>query len=106
LEWLYKFERETIAKTATEIISENSDLFNTIKKHEIIFENAFKELVGIISYVRPLPKPNSRQLFEIFPFFLQRKCSKYTKYFCVFRFQKIRKNFQKFIGSGLERSLF
>ncbi len=35
-------------KTATEIISENSDLYRMIKKHEIILEDAIKQLVRII----------------------------------------------------------
>lgn len=45
----YKFERSSGGvKTATEVISENSDMFRTLKKHEIILDAALKELVSII----------------------------------------------------------
>lgn len=37
------------AVTATQVVSENSELFRTIKKHEIILEDVIKELVGLIS---------------------------------------------------------
>lgn len=43
----YKFDG-TGVKTATEVVSENSDLYRMIKKHEIILESAIKELVNII----------------------------------------------------------
>lgn len=43
----YKFEGGQ-AKTATEVISENSDMYRMIKKHEIILEDAIKQLVRII----------------------------------------------------------
>jgi len=43
----YKFENGSIA-TATQVISENSTLFRTIKKHEIILESVLKELCQII----------------------------------------------------------
>lgn len=43
----YKFDRGAIA-TATQIISENSELFRTVKKHEIILESALIELCRII----------------------------------------------------------
>lgn len=36
------------AKTATEVISENSDMYRMLKKHEIILEDAIKQLVRII----------------------------------------------------------
>jgi len=35
-------------KTATEVISENSDMYRMIKKHEIILEDALKQLIRII----------------------------------------------------------
>lgn len=41
----FKFEGGTTPKTATEVISENSDLFRTIKKHEQILESALRELI-------------------------------------------------------------
>lgn len=43
----YRFESGNI-QTATQVISENSDMYKTIKKHEIILESAIKELVFII----------------------------------------------------------
>lgn len=43
----YKFEKGTVT-TATQVISENSTLFRSIKKHEIILEDVLKELVQII----------------------------------------------------------
>lgn len=46
----YKFENGT-AKTATEVISEKSDLFRTLKKHEIVLENALKGLVKAVSFL-------------------------------------------------------
>lgn len=43
----YKFNQGGIA-TATQIVSENSTLFRSIKKHEIILEDMLKELTRII----------------------------------------------------------
>ena len=43
----YKYNRGSVA-TATQIVSENSTLFRTIKKHEIVLEEMLKELVRII----------------------------------------------------------
>lgn len=43
----YRFDNGAIA-TATQIVSENSELFRTVKKHEIILESALKELCRII----------------------------------------------------------
>lgn len=43
----YKFEQGNIT-TATQVISENSDMFRTLKKHEIILESAMKELCDIV----------------------------------------------------------
>lgn len=43
----YKFDGGSIA-TATQIVSENSSLFRTLKKHEIILERAITELVRIL----------------------------------------------------------
>lgn len=43
----YKFEGGNV-KTATEVISENSDMFRMLKKHEIILEDVLKELIKII----------------------------------------------------------
>ena len=43
----YRFDAGGVA-TATQVISENSNLFRTLKKHEIIVDRAFKELTSII----------------------------------------------------------
>lgn len=43
----YKFDQGGVA-TATQIVSENSTLFRTIKKHEIVLEEMLKELARII----------------------------------------------------------
>lgn len=43
----YRFDGDSV-KTATEVISQNSTLFRTIKKHEIILESALEELARII----------------------------------------------------------
>lgn len=43
----YKFDSSGV-KTATEVISENSDMYRMIKKHEIILEDVLKELIRII----------------------------------------------------------
>lgn len=46
----YRFDGGSVA-TATQIISENSTMFRTIKKHEIILESVLKELCRIILHV-------------------------------------------------------
>lgn len=43
----YRFEKGSVA-TATQVISENSDMFRSLQKHEIILEDVIKELIGII----------------------------------------------------------
>ena len=43
----YRFDQGSIT-TATQVISENSTMFRTIKKHEIILEQAITELCHII----------------------------------------------------------
>ena len=43
----YKFEGGNV-KTATEVISENSDMYRMLKKHEIILEDSIKQLIQII----------------------------------------------------------
>lgn len=45
----YKFDGGSIA-TATQIVSENSDLFRNLKKHEIIIEEALKTITKAIIY--------------------------------------------------------
>lgn len=45
----FTFSENTLApKTATEVISENSDLFRTIKKHEQVLESAVRNIVNVI----------------------------------------------------------
>lgn len=46
----YRFDGGSIT-TATQVISENSTLFRTVKKHEIILEHAIKELCHIILHL-------------------------------------------------------
>lgn len=43
----YRFERGTVT-TATQVISENSDMYRTIRKHEILLEAALKDLIRAI----------------------------------------------------------
>ena len=45
----YKFDGQTI-QTATGVISENSDMFRTIKKHEQVLENSLITIVKAIAY--------------------------------------------------------
>lgn len=44
---MYRFDQGSVA-TATQIVSENSQLFRTIKKHEIVLEDMLKELARTI----------------------------------------------------------
>lgn len=59
----YKFENGTVT-TATEIVSQNSQLFRTLKKHEIVLEAVLHDLVGVISHIEtvfcnnPMPFEN------------------------------------------------
>lgn len=43
----YRFDGGNV-KTATEVISENSDMYRMLKKHEIILEDVMKQLIRII----------------------------------------------------------
>lgn len=43
----YRFEKGSVA-TATQVISENSDLYRTLKKHEIPLESSLRELIRIV----------------------------------------------------------
>lgn len=45
----YKYDKGNVA-TATQIISENSEMFRNIKKHEILIEDALKTLVRTMIY--------------------------------------------------------
>lgn len=44
----YKFENGSV-QTATQVVSENSDMFRSMNKHEIILESVLKELIQIIA---------------------------------------------------------
>ena len=44
----YRFENGSI-QTATQVVSENSDMFRSINKHELILEPVLKELIRIIA---------------------------------------------------------
>ncbi len=46
----YRFESGNV-KTATEVISVNSDMYRMIKKHEIILDDVLKELIRIIIWL-------------------------------------------------------
>ena len=43
----YRFDRGSVT-TATQVISDNSDMYRCIKKHEIILDQVIKDLIGII----------------------------------------------------------
>ena len=45
----YKFKQGQI-QTATEVISENSDMFRTIKKHEQVLESSLKTIIKALAY--------------------------------------------------------
>lgn len=47
----YKFESGAV-KTATEVISEKSDLYQNLKKHEIVVEAALKGMIRAIAFLR------------------------------------------------------
>ena len=47
----YKFENGTV-KTATEVISEKSELYQSLKKHEIVLESALKGMVKAIGRLK------------------------------------------------------
>ena len=44
----YKFENGSL-QTATQVISENSDMYRSINKHEIILNDVLEELIRIIA---------------------------------------------------------
>ena len=43
----YRFDRGSVT-TATQVISENSALYRSVRRHELVLETALKELVGIL----------------------------------------------------------
>lgn len=61
----YKFERGTVT-TATQVISENSDMYRTIKKHELVLQTAIEDLVyGIIRLGQQLRVPGITDDVEV-----------------------------------------
>ena len=56
----FKFEQNVAAKTATEVISESSDLYRTIQKHEQILRDSITELIMSIVEIG-----NASNLFSI-----------------------------------------
>ena len=60
----YKFDGNTVAKTATEVISENSDLFRTLQKHKILLESAVNELVETIGIIAGFNTENIKIDFD------------------------------------------
>lgn len=58
----FKFDGTQITRTATEVISENSDLFRTIVKHETLLESALQELIRNIIEIG-----NAEKIFKISP---------------------------------------
>lgn len=46
----YQFNKNGI-QTATAVISENSDMYRTIKKHEIVLENCLDKIIKALAYV-------------------------------------------------------
>lgn len=45
----YRFDGKAV-QTATGVISENSDMYRTLKKHELVTENSLREMVESIAY--------------------------------------------------------
>jgi A118 family predicted phage portal protein len=54
----FKFDGNTVTRTATEVISENSDLYRTIQKHKIVLESAIRELIKTISVISGINTEN------------------------------------------------
>lgn len=51
----FTFDKKALQpKTATQVITENNELFRTIKKHEILLEKAVKQIVEAIGYIGKL----------------------------------------------------
>lgn len=53
----YTFDRGSV-QTATQIISENNDLYKTIVKHEILLDKAIKQIVNALLYISGLQGKN------------------------------------------------
>lgn len=51
-------------KTATEVVSEKSDLFQSLKKHEHVLEAALIGMVKALAYLCGAPEPNVTVMFD------------------------------------------
>lgn len=60
----YKFDSGNI-QTATQVISENSDMYRSMNKHEIILESVLKELIRIIARLGQMTGVNADPDSEI-----------------------------------------
>ena len=58
-------EKNLSPKTATEVISENSELFRTIKKHELLLESALKTIIKAIDSIGKLTGQFTLDLSQI-----------------------------------------
>lgn len=47
----YKFENGSVMKTATEVIASNTEIYNTIHKHEIVLSRAFIAVAHAMQYI-------------------------------------------------------
>lgn len=52
----YEYQSSSGVKTATEVVSEDSDLFQTLKKHEMVIEQALIDLVLTIAEMSGVKK--------------------------------------------------
>lgn len=59
----YNF-RDGQVKTATEVVSEKSDLFQNLKKHELLLESALTDLVLVLAELLGLAEPEPQIIFD------------------------------------------
>lgn len=59
----YSFEKGA-AKTATEVVSEKSDLFQNLKKHELTLSTALADMVKAIAFLASAPEPEVTIMFD------------------------------------------
>jgi A118 family predicted phage portal protein len=60
----YSFENGNITKTATEIISENNTLFETLKKHEILLEALINKMIKTIGEILQIDTNDLKVCFD------------------------------------------
>ena len=60
----YEFDKAAGVKTATEVISEQSDLYQSMKKHELVLEHALTGLVDAIFSLLKLGEPEVTITFD------------------------------------------